>query len=126
MSRAEGARLAEKVNPGLRDVLEARYGALLPGMADTVIDMAYGRFYAREGLDLKSRYIATIAALSAQGGQTGPQLRINIEAGLGAGLAPREIAETIWQMALYGGLPAAVNALNTLRAVLAERAPQPD
>ena len=117
MTTMNGAQLADNLNPGVRDVLDERYGRLLPGMADTVIDMAYERFYARPGLDLKSRYIATIAALSAMGDQTAPQLRINIEAGLKIGLSETEIAEVIWQMALYGGLPAAINALNTLRSI---------
>lgn len=121
MTKMTGAQLADDLNPGVREVLEERYGHLLPNMANTVIDMAYGQFYTRPGLDLKSRYIATIAALSAMGDQTAPQLRINIEAGLKVGLSETEIAEVIWQMALYGGLPAAINALNTLRAVCEER-----
>ncbi|EDZ45099.1 carboxymuconolactone decarboxylase [Rhodobacterales bacterium Y4I] len=120
MTGKTGADLARELNPGLKEILEDRYGHLLPGMPDTIIDMAYGRFYARPGLDLKSRYIATIAALAASGNQTAPQLRVNIEAGLKAGLSETEIAETIWQMALYGGLPAAINALNTLRSVCGE------
>ncbi len=117
MTKTNGAQLADDLNPGVRDVLEKRYGHLLPGMADTVVDMAYDGFYARPGLDLKSRYIATIAALAAMGAQTAPQLRINIQAGLKVGLSETEIAEVIWQMALYGGLPAAINALNTLRTL---------
>lgn len=121
MTDRTGADLVSELNPGLKEVLEDRYGQLLPGMAETVVDMAYGQFYARPGLDLKSRYIATIAALTAMGHQTAPQLKINIEAGLKVGLSEREIAETIWQMALYGGLPAAINALNTLRAVCEAR-----
>lgn len=121
MTPHSGSELADDLNPGLREVLDARYGHLLPGMSDTVIEMAYGQFYARPGLDLKSRYIATIAALSALGHQTQPQLRINIQAGLKVGLSETEIAETIWQMALYGGLPAAINALNTLRSICDDR-----
>ncbi|WP_095589787.1 carboxymuconolactone decarboxylase family protein [Actibacterium ureilyticum] len=116
-NETDGHDLAEALNPGVHAVLQARYDHLLPGMADTVVDMAYGRFYGRPGLDMRQRYVATIAALTALGGQTEPQLRINIEAALKAGLSRREIAETIWQMALYGGLPAAINALNTLLAV---------
>ncbi|MCL4162095.1 UNVERIFIED_CONTAM: hypothetical protein GTU68_026562 [Idotea baltica] len=107
-----GGDLAETLNPGMEQALDARYGHLLPGMAEGVVDFAYGQQYARPGLELKNRYIATIAALTALGGQTRPQLKVNIEGGRKAGLTREEIAETIWQMALYGGFPAAINALN--------------
>lgn len=117
MTEREGYALAEAMNPGMHRVLEQRYGHLLPGMADTIVEMSYGRFYGRPGLDLKSRYLATIAALTVLGGHTAPQLRINIEAGIKTGLTREEIAEVIWQMALYGGLPATINALNTLLAL---------
>ena len=55
---------------------------------------------------------STIAALTALGGQTRPQLMVNIAGGRKAGLSQEEIAEVIWQMALYGGFPSAINALN--------------
>lgn len=115
-----GRVLSEKLNPGMEATLEARYGHLLPGMAESVVDFAYGRQYARPGLSLRDRYLATIAALSAQGGHTAPQLRINIMAARKAELCQEEIAEVIWQMALYGGFPAAINALNTALSVFAE------
>ncbi|MEM9429273.1 MAG: carboxymuconolactone decarboxylase family protein [Pseudomonadota bacterium] len=121
MSTTEtGRAFAERMNPGMEAALDARYGHLLPGMAEAVVDFAYGRQYAREGLDLRSRYVATIAALTALGGQTAPQLKVNIRGALAAGLSQREIAETIWQMALYGGFPAAINALNAALEVFAE------
>ena len=107
-----GRQLSEELNPGMEQALNERYGDLLPGMAEAVVDFAYGRHYAREGLALRDRYIATIAALTALGGHTAPQLKINIAGGRKAGLSREEIAETIWQMALYGGLPAAINGLN--------------
>lgn len=115
-----GRALAQGLNPGVEDTLDARYGHLLPGMAEGVIDFAYGRQYAREGLALRERYIATIAALTAQGGQTTPQLKINIAGGRKSGLSQKEIAEVIWQMALYGGFPAAINALNSALEVFAK------
>lgn len=109
---ARGRELAEALNPGMEQALEERYGALLPDMPQSVVDFAYGQQYCRPGLALRDRYLATIAALTALGGQTAPQLRINILAGLKAGLTETEIAEVIWQMSLYGGFPAAINALN--------------
>ncbi|MEL6217690.1 MAG: carboxymuconolactone decarboxylase family protein [Pseudomonadota bacterium] len=118
---ARGRALVSELNPGMEDALEARYGALLPGMAESVVNFAYGRQYGRPGLPLRERYIATIAALTALGGQTGPQLRVNIEGGLKAGLTQTEIAEVIWQMALYGGFPSAINALNTALAVFEQQ-----
>lgn len=107
-----GRALAEQLNPGMEEVLNARYGHLVPGLAEGVVDFAYGRQYARPGLPLRDRYLATIAALTALGGQTGPQLKVNIAGGRKAGLTQEEIGEVIWQMSLYGGFPAAINALN--------------
>ncbi len=65
-----GEDLSRRLNPELRAVLEARYDGLVPGFTDTLIEFAYGRLYARDGLDLKTRQIATVAALTAIGGQT--------------------------------------------------------
>ena len=107
-----GRELTAKLAPNMEPVLSERYDELLPGMSESLVEWAYGRQYARPGLDLKSRYIATIAALTTLGGQTGPQMKINVAAALKAGLTKYEIAETIWHCSLYGGLPAAINALN--------------
>ncbi|MBX2856663.1 MAG: carboxymuconolactone decarboxylase family protein [Rhodobacteraceae bacterium] len=115
-----GRDLSEQLNPGMEAALDARYGELLPGMAEAVVDFAYGRQYARPGLPLRERYIATIAALTALGGHTKPQLKINIAGGRKAGLSRKEIAETIWQMALYGGFPAAISGLNAAIEVFDE------
>ncbi len=117
-----GEALSRRLNPELRAVLEARYDELVPGFTDTLIEFAYGRLYAREGLDLKTRQIATVAALTALGGQTGPQLKINIEHALAAGASEKEITEVIFQMAVYGGMPAAINGLNAAMEVFEARA----
>ncbi|MCK0094906.1 carboxymuconolactone decarboxylase family protein [Yoonia sp. F2084L] len=108
-----GKPAAEATNPGIEDTLRDRYDALLPGFAESLIEVAYGHYYTRDGLDDKTRYLATVAALTALGGQTAPQLRVHIRNALRAGASKREVAEVINQMALYGGFPAMVNALNT-------------
>ncbi|MEM6758753.1 MAG: carboxymuconolactone decarboxylase family protein [Pseudomonadota bacterium] len=115
-----GRALAETLNPGMETTLESRYGHLVPGMAEGVVDFAYGRQYARPGLPLRDRYLATIAALTALGGQTAAQLKVNIAGGRKAGLSQQEIGEVIWQMALYGGFPAAINGLNAALEVFAQ------
>lgn len=89
-------------------------------MAQSVVDFAYGQQYARPGVPLRERCIATIAALTALGAQTVPQLKINITGGLNAGLSKIEISEIIWQMSRYGGFPAAINALNVVLDAFAE------
>ncbi len=119
---ATGRQLVDELNPGMEQALEDRYGKWVPGIGQSVVDFAYGQQYARPGLDLKSRYLATIAALTALGGQTKPQLKINIAGGLKAGLTEQEIGEVIWQMALYGGFPAAMNGLNAALEVFEEHA----
>lgn len=117
----QGRALTQRLNPELEAVLKDRYDDLVPGFAESLIEWAYGRHYARPGLDLKTRQLCTIAALTVLGGQTGPQLKVNIEHTLAAGAERWEIVEAIWQMAVYGGLPAAINGLNAAREVFEAR-----
>lgn len=117
----KGRDIAAKLNPDLEAILRERYDADLPDFAETLIEYAYGRLYAREGLDLKTRQIATVAALTALGGQTAPQLRANINHALAAGASERELLEVIYQMAVYGGMPAAINGLNVALDLFRER-----
>ena len=107
-----GKALSEQVNPGMEDALRERYDALVPGLSKTVVEVAYGQFYAREGVDEKTRLLATIAALTALGGQTRPQLKVNIASARAVGASKEEICEIIFQMTLYGGFPSMINALN--------------
>jgi 4-carboxymuconolactone decarboxylase len=71
-------------------------------------------------LDLRSREIATVAALTALGIAT-PQLKVHIHGGLNVGLTRQELIEIIIQMAIYAGFPAALNAMFAAREVFQER-----
>ena len=77
-----------------------------------VVEVPYGTFYSRGVVDEKTRLLATIAALAALGGQTKPQLKVNISSARAVGASREEICEIIYQMTLYGGFPAMINALN--------------
>lgn len=115
-----GKALTEKHNPGLEETLETRYGALLPGMPQYLISFVYGQHYSRPGLALRDRSLATIAALTHWVDKPRPSSVFTLKGGLKAGLTKVEIAEAIWQMSLYGGFPAATNALNIALDVFRE------
>ena len=120
-AKLEKARcLSEEVMPGLEEGLAKRYDDLLPGFSESIVGMAWGDIYGRGGLDMKTRLLATIASLATLGGQTKPQLKIQIRAAQGQGATRREIAEVIMQMGLYGGFPAMINALNAALEVFEE------
>ena len=108
---AKGAAYVGETNPGMEDALRARYEHVLPGLARDLVELN-GRAYTRGVVDAKTRELATIAALTAQGGQTRPQLKIHVAAARKLGLSREEICEIIYQMSLYGGMPAMFNALN--------------
>lgn len=107
-----GRAIVATLNPALEGQLGEKYDTLVPDFAESLVEWAYGRHYARPGLDLKTRQLCTISALTVLGGQTAPQLQVNIRHTLAAGASRTEIIEAIWQMAVYGGLPAAINGLN--------------
>ena len=109
LQRVDG-KGGEAVVDSLRDIA--------PDFARYLIEFPFGDIYARPGLDLRSREIATIAALTALG-NAAPQLKVHIAAGLHVGLSQEEIIEVIMQMAVYAGFPAALNGLFAAKEVFA-------
>lgn len=89
-----------------------------PDFATYLLEFPFGDIYSRDGLSLRDRKIATIAALAAMGNAT-PQLKVHIQAGLNVGLTRDEITEILMQMAVYAGFPAALNGLFAAREVFA-------
>jgi len=98
----------EKVIESLQDIA--------PDLARYTIEYPFGDIYSRPGLDLKSREIATIAALTAMGNAQ-PQLKVHIQAGLNVGLTQEEIVEVIMQMSVYSGFPTALNGIQVAKEV---------
>lgn len=102
----------EKVIEALKDIA--------PDLGRYTIEFPFGDVYSREGLDLRSREIATVAALSAMG-NAAPQLNVHINAALNVGCKPHEIVEVIIQISVYAGFPAALNAASVAKTVFMER-----
>ncbi|QET04560.1 MULTISPECIES: carboxymuconolactone decarboxylase family protein [Cupriavidus] len=90
-----------------------------PDFARYIVEFPFGDIYAREGLGLRERELATVAALCALG-NAAPQLRVHVHAALHVGCTPGEVVEVVMQMAVYAGFPAALNGLAVVRDVFAE------
>ena len=112
--------LSEIDGHGGQKVIDA-LADIAPDFGRYLIEFPFGDIYSRGILDLREREIATIAALTALG-NAAPQLKVHIQAGLNVGLSRDEIVETIMQMAVYAGFPAALNGLFAAKDVFADQA----
>ncbi|MGE0484098.1 MAG: carboxymuconolactone decarboxylase family protein [Gammaproteobacteria bacterium] len=97
---------------------------IAPELGAWIADFAYGDVVSRPALDLRSRELATVAALTALGNAR-PQLEAHIKGALNAGCTPREVLEVILQMAVYAGFPAALNGVAAAREVFTARGIDP-
>jgi 4-carboxymuconolactone decarboxylase len=94
--------------------------SIAPDLAKYIIEFPFGDIYRRPGLDLKTRELVTVAALTALG-HCHPQLKVHVNGALNVGCEPAEIVEVIIQMAVYAGFPASLNGMFTAKEVFAER-----
>ena len=116
----QGQDMARAFNPALEQVDTKAFEKLVPTMPADVLEMWFGRTFNREGLDAKTRLLLTIGAITVQGALAEPQLRMTIRQALEAGATKREIAETIYQMSMFAGLPAMQKALEIAASVYDE------
>lgn len=115
-----GQEMVRAFNPALETMQVGGFDKLFPTMSKDMMEMWFGRTFNREGLDAKTRLLVTIAALTVLGAQAEAQMKMTIRHALEAGATQREIAEVIWQMSMFGGLPAMQKALEIAQAVFAE------
>ena len=115
------AKLAE-IDPEVAERVIDSLADIAPDFARYVVEFPFGDIFSRPGLDLRTRELITVAALTAMG-HAAPQLRGHIELALSAGCTRQEIIETIIQMAVYAGFPAALNGLFLAKEVFAASAP---
>ncbi len=93
---------------------------IAPDFATYLIEFPFGDIYSRPTLDLRTRELITVGALTALG-NAAPQLKVHINACLNVGCARDEVTEAIMQMAVYAGFPAALNGLFVAKEVFKER-----
>jgi len=94
--------------------------ATSPDLARCLVEFPFGDIYPRPGLDVKTREMLTVAALTVLG-YPQPELREHIRGALNVGCTRDEILEIILQMAVYAGFPAALEAVKTAAVVFGEK-----
>jgi 4-carboxymuconolactone decarboxylase len=116
----QGWKKLQEIDGNAGERVIASLETIAPDLGRYIIEFAFGDIYSRPGLDLKSREIATVAALTALGNAQ-PQLKVHIQGALNVGCTREEIVEVILQMAVYAGFPAALNGIAAAREVFAEQ-----
>lgn len=109
------ALMRDMVGAEQADTICDRFKDLHPDFERFVMEFVMADLYARDGLDLKTRLLCTVSALTVLGRQD--QLRVHIQRALGAGATQQELEEVILQMCAFGGFPATWDALNTAKSV---------
>jgi 4-carboxymuconolactone decarboxylase len=119
-----GMRTLQRVSRGSGAAVIESLKDIAPDLGRFIIEFAYGDIISRSGLDDKIKELATIAMCTALG-TVQPQLAVHINAALNVGATAEEVVETIQQMAVYAGFPAALNGISIARKVFADRTEHP-
>lgn len=90
---------------------------IAPAMAAFLLDFSYGDVLSRNVLSPTHKEITMIAAATARGTMA-PQLAVHVKAARQVGVTTEQIVETVIQMAVYAGFPAAINGLTVVRTAL--------
>jgi 4-carboxymuconolactone decarboxylase len=104
--------------PGIESALKG-LSSTSPDLARCLVEFPFADIYTRPGLDLKTREMLTVAALTVLG-YPQAELKEHIRGALNVGCTRDEILEIIPQMAVYAGFPAALEAVKTAATVFGE------
>ena len=117
---AQGQEMAKAFTPGFEGVDVKAFEKLFPAMPKELLEAWFGKTFNPEGLDARTRFLVAVAAQTVLGPVGEPQLKPTIRNALAAGATKREVAEVIWQMSMFGGMPAMQKALEIAQSVFAE------
>ena len=87
-------------------------------LQDILNENCWGAIWGREGLPLKTRSMLNLAMISVLNRPN--ELRTHIKAALTNGVTRDEIREVFLQVAIYAGVPAAVDSFRVAREAFAE------
>ncbi|WP_444451861.1 carboxymuconolactone decarboxylase family protein [Rhodobacter capsulatus] len=117
----QGTEMARMFNPALESFNPKAFEKMFPTMPADMLEMWFGKTFNRDGLDARTRLLVTLAGQVTLGAQAEAPIRLTIRHALEAGATEREIAEVIFQMSMFGGVPAMTKALELAREVFDEK-----
>ncbi len=85
-------------------------------LQELIAEYCWGSVWARDDLDRRTRSLINIAMLGAL--NRPHELSLHLAGALRNGCSPEEIREVILQLAIYCGIPAAVDAMRVARDVI--------
>ena len=89
-------------------------------MQKLVTEWCWGELWSRPGLARRTRSIINLSMLSAL--NRPHEVRLHVRGALNNGLSQEEIIEILLQVAVYCGVPAALDSMKVAAEVLAEEA----
>lgn len=107
---------AERTRQGWREIS--------PDFERYVLEFVAGEVWSRPKLDLRTRSLVTIAALTALGRTRA--LDLNVRMALNNGVSKQDVIETMLHLAPYAGFPAAWEGLALADKVFRETATPPN
>jgi 4-carboxymuconolactone decarboxylase len=87
-------------------------------LQELVTEYCWGAVWGREGLEKKTRSLLNIAMLSTL--NRPHELKVHVKGAIRNGASKEEIRETLLQVAIYAGVPAAVDSFRVAKEALAE------
>jgi 4-carboxymuconolactone decarboxylase len=87
-------------------------------MQELVTEYCWGAVWSRDGLDRRTRSILNLGMLAALNRRH--ELTLHLRGALNNGVTGDEIREVFLQVAIYCGVPAAMDAFRAAEEVLAE------
>ena len=115
---AQAMEVLERLEAGAPAKVRANLDAFSPDAAELLLGHAFTDILCRNGIDLRTREMLTVAMLAAMGTAPG-QLEFHIRAALNTGVTREEIIEIILQVSVYAGVPACMNAITAAKAAFA-------
>jgi len=124
---SQGPSRVEQGWAGLKDIdghagerVIAALQDIAPDLGRHITEFAFGDVYSRTAMDLASRELVTVAALTALG-TASAQLKVHMHGFLNVGGTRDQLVEIVTHTAVYAGFPAAINGALAAQDVLADR-----